>query len=92
MKYKKTKNEIYHIVNSIKPTSFTEAHREIRFEFIEDSRFNGKTLDEMIKEFKEKAQAEGLRYELGVRHEYFFEKEKVTQHRIGCKIFRELLI
>lgn len=92
MKYKKTKNEIYHIVNSIKPTSFTEAYREIRFEFIEDSRFNGKTLDEMIKEFKEKAQAEGLRYELGIRREYFWEKEKVTQHRIGCKIFRELLI
>ena len=88
MKYKLTKNEIYAIVNSIKPVPFSEGHQSIRFEFIEDSRFQGKTLEEMATEFEEKAKKEGLKYNLGVTRHYVWD-DGTKQNRIGVEVIRE---
>lgn len=65
-----THNDIYALVNSIKPVPFDLSRRHISFQYITDSRFTPRrqllaTLKSFVTAFKEKANLIGLRYEIG---------------------------
>ncbi len=65
-----THNDIYALVNSIKPVPFDITRRHISFQYITDSRFTPRdqllaTLKRFVTAFKAKANLIGLRYDIG---------------------------
>jgi len=89
-----THNDIFALVNSIKPVPFDITRRHISFQYITDSRFLPQTeilpkLNQMVRRFKTKADIEGLSYQLGdIQFIDWPEPEPCLQFRIKIWILK----
>ncbi len=89
-----THNDVYALVNSIKPVPFDTKGCNISFQYITDSRFLPQTdilpkLNQMVRRFKAKAKHAGLSYQLGdIRFIDWPEPEPCLQFRIRIWILK----
>lgn len=89
-----THNDIFALVNSIKPVPFDITRRHISFQYITDSRFIPRDvllakLKKMVTSFREKADLQNLSYEIGqVRRLDWPAPEPCLQYRIKIWILK----
>jgi len=89
-----THNDIFALVNSIKPVPFDITRHHISFQYITDSRFVPRDLllaklKKMVTSFREKADLQNLSYEIGqVRRLDWPSPEPCLQYRIKIWILK----
>lgn len=89
-----THNDIYQLVNEIKPVYFDTKGMHISFTFVTDSRFTEKDkikplIEAMTKKFKEKADIMGLKYTISnPRKLVWGEPEPCIQYRVNISILK----
>jgi len=80
-----TYNDIFRFVNKVKPTPYKAKYGRVSFELIEDSRFEGKTVEQMLEELMP------IEKELGVKvvtsgRVWNYKNVEGTQRRIRIAI------
>jgi len=89
-----THNDIFAVVNSVKPVPFDITRRHILFQYVTDSRFTPRakllaTLKNLVTAFREKANLRGLHYEIGqVRRIDWPAPEPCLQYRIKIWVLK----